>query len=85
MCYGAVPWSGVGSLVWGARKADAERAGFDEGEKPVDWADALERRRISVTGNVLRAEAAAVLAHYAHRNGAIYHPAHGAEEGDDGA
>ena len=85
MCYGAVPWSGVGSLVWGARKADAERAGFDEGEKPADWADALERRRISVTGDVLRAEAAAVLAHYAHRNGAIYHPAHGAEEGDDGA
>ena len=62
MCYGAVPWSGVGSLVWGARKADAERAGFDEGEKPADWADALERRRISVTGDVLRAEAAAVLA-----------------------
>jgi tRNA(Arg) A34 adenosine deaminase TadA len=85
MCFGAVPWSGVSSLAWGARKADAERAGFDEGDKPADWAAALERRRITVTGEVLRAEAAAVLAHYAHRDGAIYHPAHGHEEDEHGA
>ena len=85
MCFGAVPWSGVTSLVWGARKEDAEAAGFDEGEKPDDWTDALRRRGISVTGGVLRAEAAAVLLRYARNDGAIYHPARHAEpeQGDD--
>lgn len=74
MCFGAVPWSGVSSLLWGARREDAEAAGFDEGDKPADWIQALERRGIRTRGEVLREEAAAVLARYASRNGAIYHP-----------
>jgi len=74
MCFGAVPWSGVSSLLWGACRADAEAAGFDEGDKPADWIEALERRGIRTRGEVLRAEAAAVLARYASHNGAIYHP-----------
>ena len=74
MCFGAVPWSGVSSLLWGACRMDAEAAGFDEGDKPADWVEALERRGIRTRGEVLRAEAAAVLARYASRNGAIYHP-----------
>ncbi|MBT8059433.1 MAG: nucleoside deaminase [Gammaproteobacteria bacterium] len=74
MCFGAVPWSGVSSLIWGARKADAESAGFDEGDKPDDWAQTLKARGIATRGDVLRAEAAAVLANYAHNDGHIYHP-----------
>jgi tRNA(Arg) A34 adenosine deaminase TadA len=74
MCFGAVPWSGVTSLVWGAKKEDAEAAGFDEGDKPQDWAQTLENRGIRTHGEVLREEAAAVLARYARREGAIYHP-----------
>ena len=74
MCFGAVPWSGVRSLLWGARREDAEAAGFDEGDKPADWIQALERRGIKTRGEVLREEAAAVLARYASRNGDIYHP-----------
>lgn len=74
MCFGAVPWSGVGSLLWGARKEDAEAAGFDEGDKPADWVQALERRGIATRGDVLREDAAAVLGRYARRNGHIYHP-----------
>lgn len=74
MCFGAVPWSGVSSLLWGARKEDAEAAGFDEGDKPADWVDTLEARGIRTTGDVLRDEAAAVLASYASGDGAIYHP-----------
>jgi len=74
MCFGAVPWSGVGSVVWGARKEDAEAAGFDEGDKPANWAQTLENRGIRTRGDVLREEAAAVLAAYAGRDGAIYHP-----------
>jgi tRNA(Arg) A34 adenosine deaminase TadA len=74
MCFGAVPWSGVGSLVWGARRADAEAAGFDEGDKPADWERSLENRGIRTCGGVLRKEAAAVLADYAGGDGAIYNP-----------
>jgi tRNA(Arg) A34 adenosine deaminase TadA len=77
MCFGAVPWSGVSSLLWGARKSDAEAAGFDEGDKPPDWPATLERRGIGVRGEVLRQEAAAVLARYASGDGAIYHPGTG--------
>ncbi len=74
MCFGAVPWSGVNSVVWGARKEDAEAAGFDEGDKPPAWAETLEKRGIGTRSDVLREEAAAVLAQYAHGNGHIYHP-----------
>lgn len=74
MCFGAVPWSGVGSLVWGARREDAEAAGFDEGDKPANWAQTLEDRGIRTRGDILREEAAAVLNAYARRAGAIYHP-----------
>jgi len=74
MCFGAVPWSGVTSLVWGALKDDAETAGFDEGDKPGDWVASLENRGIRTQGGVLRKQAAAVLARYAKKAGAIYHP-----------
>jgi tRNA(Arg) A34 adenosine deaminase TadA len=74
MCFGAVPWSGVSSIVWGAAKEDAEAAGFDEGDKPANWVESLERRGIATRGGVLRREAAAVLARYAKKHGAIYYP-----------
>ena len=74
MCFGAVPWSGVSSLVWGANKEDAEAAGFDEGDKPVNWVHSLENRGIRTHSDVLREEAAAVLKKYAKKGGAVYHP-----------
>lgn len=74
MCYGAVPWSGVKRLVCGARKEDAESAGFDEGDKPCDWRKPLAARGIEVVCDVLRAEAAAVFEHYKRNAGVIYNP-----------
>jgi len=74
MCFGAVPWSGVSSMIWGASREDAEAAGFDEGDKPPDWVESLERRGIRTRGGILREEAASVLAHYVKKEGAIYHP-----------
>lgn len=74
MCFGAIPWSGVSSLVWGARKEDAEAAGFDEGDKPVNWVDKLRARGIRARGDVLRRDAAAVLADYVSSDGPIYNP-----------
>jgi len=81
MCFGALPWSGISSLVCGARKQDAEAAGFDEGDKPDQWVRSLERRGIEVERGVLRSEAAAVLAYYRDSGGAIYNASHGHEKG----
>jgi len=80
MCFGALPWSGINSLVCGARKQDAEGAGFDEGERPAEWISSLQRRGISVERDVLRDEAAAVLAYYHDIGGAIYNATRGREE-----
>ena len=74
MCYGALPWSGVKHVAWGARREDAEACGFDEGDKPADWREALEARGIATQSDVMRVEAAAVLQKYARSNGTIYHP-----------
>ena len=72
MCLGATPWSGVRSLVCGARADDAEKIGFDEGMKPFRWVSSLEERGIAVARDVLREEAAAVLREYARGGGPIY-------------
>lgn len=72
MCFGAVPWSGVKSLICGARKKDAEAAGFDEGDKVDNWVRSLQQRGIVVQCSVLRAEAATVLTNYSDNGGPIY-------------
>ncbi len=74
MCLGAIPWSGIQSLLTGATKADAEAAGFDEGTRPQDWIEVLERRGITVNTGVMREEAARVLTRYAARGQTIYNP-----------
>ena len=74
MCFGAVPWSGVSSLLCGARREDAEDCGFDEGDKPDDWHRKLEARGIRTEVDILRDEAVAVLRRYVHSDGTIYNP-----------
>lgn len=77
MCLGAVVWSGVQSLVCGARDADARAVGFDEGPKPADWVRALQSRGIVVRRDVLADEAARVLRDYAAAGGPVYNPRRG--------
>ncbi len=72
MCLGAIPWSGVQSLVCGARDKDARLIGFDEGAKPHNWVESLQSRGITVHQDVLREEARAVLLDYQKRGGLIY-------------
>ncbi|MGB3632736.1 MAG: nucleoside deaminase [Rubrobacteraceae bacterium] len=72
MCLGATPWSGIRSLVTGARGEDAEEIGFDEGLKPVGWEQAFTENGITVTRDVLRQEAAAVLRQYGSLGGEVY-------------
>jgi len=79
MCFGALPWSGISSLICGARKQDAEAAGFDEGDKPDQWVRSLQRRGIEVQRGVLSSDAGAVLAYYRDHGGPIYNASHAHE------
>ncbi len=72
MCLGALPWSGIISLVCGARDEDARAIGFDEGDKPADWPATLQRRGIAVYRDVCALQARAVLQQYRDRGGPIY-------------
>jgi tRNA(Arg) A34 adenosine deaminase TadA len=72
MCLGAIPWSGVRSVVCGARDEDARAIGFDEGPKPDNWMKSLKDRGINVCRDVLREQAKAVLLEYSERGGLIY-------------
>lgn len=72
MCLGAIPWSGIGSLVCGARDEDARSIGFDEGDKPENWFENLQSRSINVTRDILRAKAKTVMQQYVDEGGIIY-------------
>ena len=77
MCLGAIPWSGVRRLVCGASGEDVAAIGFDEGAKPEGWQRELEARGITVTRDVCRNEAMAVLQRYAAQGGTIYNARQG--------
>ncbi len=83
MCLGATPWSGVSRLIIGARDADARAIGFDEGDKPANWVEALNARGIEVTQDVLREEAASVLNAYAAAGNEIYNSSPTADQRDE--
>lgn len=72
MCLGAVLWSGVRVLSFGARGEDVVAVGFDEGPKPADWVGELQRRGIEVHADVLRDEAREILLAYRAAGGPIY-------------
>ncbi len=73
MCLGAVMWSGVSRLIYGATSADVGAiAGFDEGPLPVAWAEEMRIRGIEVRGGLLRAEAVAILELYKAKKGTVY-------------
>ncbi len=73
MCFGAVLWSGLDRLIFGARQEDVERlAGFDEGPLPANWQAELAKRKIETVDDVLRDAACAVLKHYKDQGGINY-------------
>jgi tRNA(Arg) A34 adenosine deaminase TadA len=72
MCLGAIHWSGVSSVVTGATKQDAEETRFEEGPVFPESYQYLERRGVTITREVLREEARAVLRLYATMSGEIY-------------
>ncbi|MCW8878180.1 MAG: nucleoside deaminase [Kangiellaceae bacterium] len=72
MCFGAVPWSGIRTVVTGAMDEDARNIGFDEGPKPDDWIFELASRGIKVIDKVERESAVEVLTEYKCNDGFIY-------------
>ncbi len=73
MCYGAVPWSGVRSLVVAGDGPELEAiTGFDEGPVHPDWRRQLEQRGIEVVIDVLRDEAIAAYHEFAAGKQLVY-------------
>lgn len=73
MCYGAVVWSGVRSLVIaGAGPELEEITGFDEGPIHPDWRGELDRRGIEVVSDILRGEAIAAYREFAAAGQLVY-------------
>jgi tRNA(Arg) A34 adenosine deaminase TadA len=78
MCYGAVIWSGVRSLVIAGSGPELEElTGFDEGPVPADWAGELQKRGIEVIDGVLRDEACRVFAAFGASNAHVYNARQG--------
>ncbi len=77
MCLGAALWSGVRRIVCGASRQDATALHFDEGPVFEESYRYLEARGITVTRDVRRAEARAVLERYRARGGEIYNAIRG--------
>ena len=72
MCMGAIPWSGIKSLICCASDEDARAIGFDEGDKPDHWIKKYNARGIEVIVDLLRSKAAEVLYEYAQQGGKMY-------------
>lgn len=73
MCFGALPWTNVKKLIFGATKEDVEKiAQFDEGPVHPEWEKELEDRGIQVVSNILRTEACKVLQTYTNTGGTKY-------------
>ena len=73
MCYGALVWSGVRSLVIAGSGPELEEiTGFDEGPIHPDWIGQLERRGISVTNGVSKKEAVQVFEQFRDSGEPVY-------------
>jgi tRNA(Arg) A34 adenosine deaminase TadA len=73
MCNGAVLWSGVKTLVYGATKDDVEEiVGFDEGPLHPHWVEEFKNRGIKVVGKIQHDKAREVLQHYKDSEGILY-------------
>lgn len=73
MCYGAVIWSGIRSLVIaGAGPELEEITGFDEGPIHPQWDQELAKRGIELTQDVLRPEAIQVYRDFAASGALVY-------------
>lgn len=74
MCLGAILWSGVKRVVWGAPSEVARNIGFDEGPVYEQSWSYLKSKGIEIVSGIKQKEAEENLYLYKQRNGAIYNP-----------
>ena len=73
MCYGAVLWSGIRSLVIAGSGPELEElTGFDEGPVHPEWRGELERRDVEVIENILKEEACEVFKAFGESGSLVY-------------
>ncbi len=73
MCFGAVLWSGIRSLVVAGADSEMEAiTGFDEGPMPEQWRKELAKRGIELVEGMLREEALADFRTFAASNPIVY-------------
>lgn len=78
MCYGALLWSGVRSLVIAGEGPELEQlTGFDEGPVHPRWRGELERRGIEVHADILREEAIAAFQEFSASRSFVYNARRG--------
>lgn len=73
MCYGALLWSGIRSLVIAGSGPELEEiTGFDEGPTHPQWREELERRGIDVTDNILKDQAIEGYRYFKEKRSVVY-------------
>jgi tRNA(Arg) A34 adenosine deaminase TadA len=73
MCYGAVLWSGVRSLVLAGSGPELEAVtGFDEGPIHPEWDKELEKRGVELVNNLLKDETMKVFHDFAASGALVY-------------
>ena len=72
MCYGAIIWSGVTSVVTNVGPEMEEITGFDEGPLHPMWREELRSRGIDLQENVMWSEALKVFEKYRDSGAPVY-------------
>lgn len=73
MCFGAIPWSGIRSLVIAGSGSELEEiTGFDEGPIHPNWKAELEKRGITVMDGLLTEKAVDVFRAFAASDALVY-------------
>ncbi len=73
MCFGAIPWSGIRSVVYAASGEQIEQiTGFDEGPIHPQWQSELQKRGIEVVDGVLAEQACDVFRQFAASGQPVY-------------
>jgi len=75
MCYGALIWSGIRSLIIAGDGPQLEEiTGFDEGPLGADWKIGLETRGITVRSGLLLEDACNVFREFKNSGALVYNP-----------
>lgn len=74
MCVGAIMWSGIKNVYYGAYSKDVEAiTGFDEGYKP-NWEQEFVKRNIKVVGGIQAEANKKALCKYIEKGNYVYNP-----------